>query len=127
MATLNQVTLIGYLGADAESRTLGSGKLVANLRLATNRRVKRGDQWEDETEWHRIVVFGDGQAAFAAKLTKGELVSVVGEIQSRKWTDKEGVERISTEIVARLVLGLGGRRGERAEGGGPGPDDDVPF
>lgn len=129
MSSLNKIQLIGNLGADAEARTTGQGKVVVNLRVATTKRFKRGDDWVDETEWWRVVVFGDGATAFSAKLRKGACVYIEGEGQARKWQDKDGVERTSFEVVARTVLGVGPR--PRDEGTSSVEDtypaDGIPF
>lgn len=106
--SVNKVILVGYLGQDPESRTLKSGTNIANFSLATSSKQKGADgQWKDETEWHRCVCFGN-QADFAAKyLTKGRLVYVEGRIKSGKYTDKNGVERVSYDIICDVVRGLG--------------------
>lgn len=119
MASLNKVILIGHIGQDPEVKNLPSGSQVANFSLATSERRKDGDQ----TTWHRIVAF-DKSAEFASRyLHKGSLVYVEGRIQVRDWTDKEGVKRTSTEIVAYQVTGLS--RPEPAEERAP--DKDIPF
>lgn len=133
--TVNKSILIGNLGADPEIRQANSGTSVGNLRIATSERVKRGEEWVEETEWHRVTVFGRTAENCAKFLSKGRKVYVEGRIQTRKWTDKEGQDRYTTEIIARDVRFLGGQSeggGQRAPysgggGGAPAKDDDIPF
>ena len=148
---VNKVILVGNLGQDPQSRAMPSGKAVVNLRIATT------DQWRDKqtgenkenTEWHTVVMF-DRLAEIAAEyLRKGSQVYIEGKLRTRKWQDKEGNDRYSTEIVANEMQMLGGRGGggagggsERepaqrspgsAQGGAPAGggrdefDDDIPF
>lgn len=151
---INKVILVGNLGQDPQSRAMPSGKAVVNLRIATT------DQWRDKqtgenrenTEWHNVVMF-DRLAEIAAEyLRKGSQVYVEGRLRTRKWTDKEGQDRYTTEIVANDMQMLGSRGGasggasgggsgggnyerETPRGGGEGGassskddfDDDIPF
>lgn len=143
LRTLNEVRILGHLGKDAETRYTGSGTPVTNFSLATERRVKRGDQWESETDWHNVVLWnGDKVAEY---LTKGKAVLVCGRLQTRSWDDKDGNKRYSTEVVcdAGGVILCGSSSGDISSGGhskpsGPGlrgakpsgkavADEDVPF
>ncbi|HEY7739065.1 MAG TPA: single-stranded DNA-binding protein [Steroidobacteraceae bacterium] len=110
---VNKVILIGHLGQDPQQRAMPSGKAVVNLRLATT------DQWRDKqtgenkeaTEWHNVVMF-DRLAEIAAEyLRKGSQIYVEGRIRTRKWQDKEGQDRYTTEIVAERMQMLGARAG----------------
>lgn len=103
MASLNKVILIGNLGADPEVRFTGSGKAVANLRIATTEKWTGGEN----TEWHRVVVFGTQAETCKEYLSKGRQVYVEGRIQTRQWDDKDGNKRYTTEIVAQRILFLG--------------------
>jgi single-strand DNA-binding protein len=76
---------------------------VCNLSVATNERVKQGEEWVDHTEWHRVVVFGKQAESCAKYLAKGSKVAVRGKVRSRKWTDAQNIERTSTEILADNV------------------------
>jgi single-strand DNA-binding protein len=113
MASINKVILIGNLGRDPETRYTPSGSAVCNIRLATTRTWKdktTGDKVE-ETEWHTVVFF-DRLAEIAAEyLKKGRSVYVEGRLKTRKWQDKEGHDRYSTEIVGEEMKMLGGREG----------------
>ncbi|MBX3702425.1 MAG: single-stranded DNA-binding protein [Steroidobacteraceae bacterium] len=113
---VNKVILIGHLGQDPQQRAMPSGKAVVNLRLATT------DQWRDKqtgenkeaTEWHNVVMF-DRLAEIAAEyLRKGSQIYVEGRIRTRKWQDKEGQDRYTTEIIANEMQMLGGRGGGQA-------------
>jgi single-strand DNA-binding protein len=148
---VNKVILIGHLGQDPQQRAMPSGKAVVNLRLATT------DQWRDKqtgenkeaTEWHNVVMF-DRLAEIAAEyLRKGSQIYVEGRIRTRKWQDKEGQDRYTTEIVCNEMQMLGGRgggaqaasapvdrvadrapeKGTRGEAAGVAEsfDDDIPF
>ena len=152
MASVNKVILIGNLGADPETRYLPSGDAVANIRIATT------DVWKDKsgekqehTEWHRIAFFGKLAEIAGEYLKKGSPVYIEGRIRTRKWQDKEGQDRYSTEIVADRMQLLGSRGGgtesgarepkpAAAESGGAAKpaakksgasfddmDDDIPF
>jgi single-strand DNA-binding protein len=115
---VNKVILIGNVGQDPETRAMPSGRSVVNLRLATSEswRDKQTGEQKEQTEWHTVVMF-DRLAEIAAEyLRKGSQVYIEGRIRTRKWQDKEGKERYSTEIVANEMQMLGGR-GDRAAGG----------
>lgn len=105
--SVNKVILVGNLGQDPETRTAKSGSVIANLSVATNERVKSGEDWTDHTEWHRVVVFGKTAENVARFLKKGRQIYVEGKLRTRKWQDKEGQDRYSTEIVADTVHFLG--------------------
>jgi len=118
---VNKVILIGNLGQDPEMRSTASGTAVANLRLATaDRRKDRDGNWTDHTEWHTIVAFGRTAENVAQYCRKGKQLFVEGRLQTRKWQDRDGRDRYSTEIVADNVRFLGGR-GESAGYGAPSP------
>lgn len=103
MSGLNKVMLIGRLGRDPEIRYSSNNTPICNFSIATSERVKKGDNFEEKTEWHRIVVFGN-QAENASKfLKKGSLVFVDGRIQSRTYQDKDGNERTVFEIIANSL------------------------
>ena len=110
MASVNKVILIGNLGADPETRYLPSGDAVTNIRIATteNWKDKTGEK-QEHTEWHRVAFFGKLAEIAGEYLKKGSPVYVEGRIRTRKWQDKEGQERYSTEIVADRMQLLGGR------------------
>jgi single-strand DNA-binding protein len=113
---LNKVLLIGNLGADPELRHTSAGQAVAELRVATGRKWKAADGTQrDETEWHRVVVWGEQAEHCAKYLAKGRQVYVEGRLQTRKWQDKQGAERWTTEVVAQVVQFLGGREGGAGE------------
>jgi len=123
MASINKVILIGNLGRDPEVRYTPSGAAVCNVTVATSRSWKdktSGDKVE-ETEWHRVV-FYDRLAEIAGEyLKKGRSIYVEGRLKTRKWQDKDGVEKYTTEIVAEEMKMLGGREGMGGgadEGGG---------
>jgi single-strand DNA-binding protein len=118
MASVNKVILIGNLGADPETRYLPSGDAVTNIRIATteNWKDKSGDK-QEHTEWHRISFFGRLAEIAGEYLKKGSPVYIEGRIRTRKWQDKEGQDKYSTEIVADRMQLLGGRGGG-GEGGG---------
>ncbi|HEY5789438.1 MAG TPA: single-stranded DNA-binding protein [Gammaproteobacteria bacterium] len=156
---VNKVILIGNLGADPEVRYTTSGGAVCNARLATSEswKDKQTGEQREQTEWHRVVFFGRLGEIAGEYLKKGSKVYVEGSIRTRKWQDKEGQDRYSTEIVANEMQmldsrgggggggdsfggddfggggGGGGRRGGGGGGGGQredfgdGPDDDIPF
>ena len=112
MASVNKVILIGNLGADPETRFLPSGDAVANIRIATtdNWKDKSGDK-QEHTEWHRVSFFGTLAEIAGEYLKKGSPVYIEGRIRTRKWQDKEGQDRYSTEIVADRMQLLGSRGG----------------
>lgn len=113
---INKAILVGNLGRDPELRMTSSQTAVCNLNLATaERRRDASGTWNDHTEWHRIVAFGKTAENCAQYLKKGRQVYVEGRLQTRKWTDKSGVEKYSTEIVADTIQFLGSGRG--GEGG----------
>lgn len=115
---INKVILIGNLGADPDVRYTASGAAVSNINIATTEswRDKGSGEQQEKTEWHRVVFFGRLAEIVAEYLRKGSQVYVEGRLQTRKWQDKEGNDRYTTEIVANEMQMLGGR------GGGGGPD-----
>ena len=122
VASLNRSELIGNLGADPETRGA-----VVRMRIATNERVKgEGDTWKDHTEWHNVVAFGKLGETCARYLKKGAKVYVEGKMRTSRYTDKDGVERYSTEIRADNVLFLDSRREAEAEDPAE-PGDGIPF
>jgi single-strand DNA-binding protein len=159
MAGVNKVILVGNLGADPEVRQLPSGEPVVNLRLATSEswRDKNSGERKEKTEWHKIVIFNENLAKVAEKyLHKGSKIYIEGALQTRKWTNKDGQDQYSTEVVLQKFRGelqmldaRGGDNGAAFEGasaggggrravggggrGGPAqdfsadPDDEIPF
>ena len=124
MASVNKVILIGNLGRDPEVRYAPSGSAICNVAIATSRnwKDKTSGERQEETEWHRVV-FYDRLAEIAGEyLKKGRPVYVEGRLKTRKWTDKDGVEKYTTEIVADQMQLLGSREGMGGgdEGGGGG-------
>jgi single-strand DNA-binding protein len=121
MASINKVILIGNLGRDPEVRYTPNGAAICNITIATSRNWKDKNSGEkmEETEWHRVV-FYDRLAEIAGEyLKKGRSVYVEGRLKTRKWQDKDGVEKYTTEIIADNMQLLGGRDG----GGGAGGDE----
>ena len=122
MASVNKVILIGNLGKDPEVRYMPSGSAICTVTIATSRqwKDKTSGERQEETEWHRVTFF-DRMAEIAGEyLKKGRPVYVEGRLKTRKYTDKDGVEKYSTEIVATDMQLLGGR-----EGGGSGSGDEM--
>ena len=114
---LNRVELIGNLGQDPEMRSGRSGTAIANLRIATTHRAKTPEgNWEDKTEWHTVVCFGNLADNVEKYLSKGRQVFIEGRLQTRKWEDKSGNTRYSTEVVANDIKFLGSR--DRDQDGG---------
>jgi single-strand DNA-binding protein len=117
MASVNKVIIVGNLGRDPEVRTFPEGGSICNVSVATTRRWKARDsnEMQEETEWHRVV-FRDRLAEIAGEyLRKGRSVYVEGRLKTRKWTDKEGKENYTTEIVADQMQLLGSREGSGDE------------
>lgn len=140
MSDLNRVMLIGRLGADPEQRYMPNGKAVVNIRVATSETWKDRNSGEiqERTEWHSIVAFDKLAEIIAEYLRKGSQVFIEGKLQTRKWQDKEGKDRYTTEIIAQKMQMLGGKpqgerapRQESAPASEPAPagefDDDIPF
>jgi single-strand DNA-binding protein len=128
--SVNKVILVGNLGKDPEIRTLNNGEKVANLSLATSEqwRDKATGERKEKTEWHRVVIFNDNIVKVAENyLKKGSTVYVEGSLQTRKWTDQQGVEKYSTEVVIQRFNGqltmLGGRDGGGSSAPRGGDDD----
>lgn len=119
---INKVLLIGNLGADPEARTAQTGTTVTKLRIATTERTKdRDGNWGDHTEWHRVTCFGRTAENAARFLRKGRQVFIEGRLRTSKYTDRDGVERWSTEIIADNLRFLGRRdEGGYSEGGSQG-------
>lgn len=147
MASVNKVIVVGNLGRDPETKYMPNGEAVTNIAVATTESWKDKNTGEKKelTEWHRITFYRKLAEIAGQYLKKGSQVYVEGRLQTRKWTDKEGVERYTTEIVADTMQMLGGRQdggsaapASRGGTGGqttsqrPAPsssdmDDDIPF
>jgi single-strand DNA-binding protein len=128
--SVNKVILVGNLGRDPEVRHTQDGKSIVNLSLATSEswRDKSTGERKEKTEWHRVVIFNEALAKVAEQyLKKGSTVYIEGQLQTRKYTDKDGVEKYSTEVVLQNYRGeltmLGGRAGGESAGGFGGGDD----
>ena len=119
MASLNKVMLIGNLGQEPEIRYTQGGNSVCNFRIATTERWKDRDtgDMKERTEWHRIIVWGKQAEMCGEYLAKGRAVHVEGKLQTRKWEDKDGNERWTTEVVADRVTFLGGSAEPERTGG----------
>src|ERR1700743_934808 len=119
--SVNKVILVGNLGKDPETRRLQSGDPVVNLSIATSEtwRDKSSGERKEKTEWHRVVIFNKNLAEVAEKyLRKGSKVYVEGALQTRKWTDKDGIDKYSTEIVLQNFRGELTMLDTKGEGGG---------
>ena len=145
MRGVNKVILVGHLGQDPDVRAMPSGSSVANLSLATNEqwRDKNTGEQQERTEWHRLALFGRLAEIAGQYLRKGAQVYVEGRLRTRKWQDRDGHDRYSTEIVVNEMQMLGGRGGASqagpdrpsapAESREPASradmpfDDDIPF
>src|ERR1700693_5238744 len=121
---INKVILIGHLGADPETRAMPSGMSVANLRLATTEswKDKQSGEQQERTEWHNVALFGRLGEIAAEYLRKGSQVYVEGKLRTRKWQDKQGNDRFTTEIIADNMQMLGGRAGGGAGGASGGAE-----
>ncbi len=139
---LNQAQIIGHLGRDPETRYLPSGDAVSSFSIATTEKWKdkQSGEQKEATEWHRISAFGKLAEIIEKYVRKGSLVYVAGKITTRKWTDKDGIERYSTEIKADTLKMLGGRQDGASppspsgkapaaapQAGDYFTDDDIPF
>lgn len=119
--SVNKVILIGNLGRDPEMRNLSDGSPVVNLSLATSERWtdRTSGERRERTEWHRVVIFDDRLCDVAQKfLRKGSKIYVEGQLQTRKWTDQQGIEKYSTEVVLRRFNSVLTMLDSRGEGGG---------
>lgn len=141
MASVNKVILVGNLGADPLIRYMADGTATASINLATTDNWKAKDTGEKKshTEWHRIVSFGRQAEIIGEYLSKGSQIYVEGRLRTRKWTDKDNIERYTTEVVAEKIQMLSSKQGNSANGnqsksdqaGSAGGfdqmDDDIPF
>jgi single-strand DNA-binding protein len=119
MASVNKVIIVGNLGRDPEIRYMPSGDAIANIAVATSYKSKdknTGEQ-KEQTEWHRISFFGRLAEIVGQYLKKGSSVYVEGRLQTRKYTDKDGVEKYATDIIAETMQMLGGRQGMGGDSG----------
>jgi single-strand DNA-binding protein len=125
---INKVILIGHLGADPETRAMPSGMTVANMRLATTEswKDKQSGEQQERTEWHNVALFGRLGEIAAEYLRKGSQVYIEGRLRTRKWQDKEGRDRYTTEIVANEMQMLGGRGGAGGATGAGGSSEPAP-
>jgi single-strand DNA-binding protein len=121
---VNKVILVGNLGADPETRSMPSGMTVTNIRIATSEswKDKASGAQQERTEWHSIALFGRLGEIAAEYLRKGSQVFVEGKLRTRKWQDKQGNDRFTTEIIADNMQMLGGRAGGAGAAAGGGAD-----
>lgn len=142
MSSLNRAEIIGNVGKDPEVRYTTAGEAIANLTIATSSKWKdkQTGELKEQTEWHRVVLYKRLAEIASEYVTKGSKVYVDGQLVTRKWTDKDGIERYTTEIRGNNLILLGGRTGEgRQQEGRAAPkaapagsgfddmDDDIPF
>ncbi|HUN74289.1 MAG TPA: single-stranded DNA-binding protein [Steroidobacteraceae bacterium] len=122
---VNKVILVGNLGADPETRAMPSGMTVCNLRIATTESWKdrQSGEQQERTEWHRVALFGRLGEVAGEYLHKGSQVYIEGSLRTRKWQDKQGAERYTTEIIASDMQMLGGRGGGGMAAAGAGAPD----
>jgi len=122
MASVNKVILIGNLGRDPETRYMPEGGAITNISIATTDKWKdKSGEMQEKTEWHRIAFFGKLAEIAGEYLKKGSQVYVEGRLQTRKWQDKDGQDKYTTEVVANVMQMLGSRQGMGGgdrEGGG---------
>jgi single-strand DNA-binding protein len=121
MAGVNRVIIIGNLGRDPEVRYSQGGMALCKLSVAVTEKVKKGDGWEDATEWFRVALFGKMAENAGQYLVKGRQVYVEGRLKTDKYKDKDGVEKSSVEVIASTLQFLGAK-----EGGGPGRAPSTP-
>ena len=136
--SVNKIVLVGHLGADPESRFTPSGVAVSTFNMATNESWKNKEgEYEDRTEWHRIVLYGKAAETASEYMKKGQLAYVEGRIRTRSWEDKDGMTRYTTEVLGDRFTMLGRKSENKSTaapaeagagaGGGDGDDDDLPF
>jgi single-strand DNA-binding protein len=114
MSGINKVLIVGHLGRDPETRYTSNGDAVTNFSVATSEQWKNKDgEKQERTEWHNIVCFGRSAEIAGEYLKKGSLAGIDGKLQTRKWQDKEGNDRYTTEIVCERLTLLGGGGGDR--------------
>ena len=124
MASVNKVILVGNLGRDPETRYMPDGGAITNISIATTSTWKdKSGEKQEATEWHRISFFGKLAEIAGEYLKKGSQVYVEGRLRTRKWQDKDGVEKTTTEVIADEMKMLGARQGMGGEGGGGGGGD----
>jgi single-strand DNA-binding protein len=132
---INKVILIGNLGADPETRAMPSGMTVANINVATseNWKDKQSGEQKERTEWHKVAMFGRLGEIAGEYLKKGSKVYIEGSLRTRKWQDKQGNDRYTTEIIANEMQmldsrggGMGGGGGDYGGGGGRGRQQNSP-
>ena len=126
MASVNKVIIVGNLGRDPETRYMPNGEAVTNVAVATTEswKDKSSGEKKELTEWHRITFYRKLAEIAGQYLKKGSQVYVEGRLQTRKWTDKDGVERYTTEIIADSMQMLGSRQGMGGGSGSASMDDD---
>lgn len=136
MASVNKVILVGRLGKDIDLRQTGAGSSIANLSLATDRRYKDAQgNAQTETEWHSVVFFGKTAEIASQYLHKGSSVYIEGRLHTRKYTDKQGIERYATDIIGETLQFLDSKkstgesnvRSTNLRKPAPANDEDVPF
>jgi single-strand DNA-binding protein len=141
--TFNKLVGIFRLGKDPEIKYSAAGLAVANFSGASDHSFKKGDEWEKETEWTRMVAFGKTAERIGEQLKKGSLIYVEGRLKTNKWEDKDGVTRYNTDVIVNVInfldgyvkkdyQGMGQQSGPAQQSGppaqsGPSNDDDIPF
>lgn len=125
---INKVILVGNLGKDPEVRRLESGAVVAKFSIATNENYmdKKTNEWQTITEWHNVIAWRNLAESAERNLKKGKLAYIEGKLTTRKWTDKEGHDRYTTEVVANTIRLLERREASGMGGNGPGMPTEEP-
>ena len=127
MANLNKILLIGHVGKDGELKYTPNGNAQVKFSLATNHNTKKGDQWESETTWHNVILWGDSAERLAPHILKGKSAYVEGRIQTRSWDGNDGQKHYMTEVIANTVQLLDKRGEEKDERVAQQYADDLPF
>ena len=129
---MNTVILLGRLGKDPEISYTQSSTAIANLSIATTEKRKKGNEWEDVTEWHKVIFFGSQADAIGKYLSKGNRILITGRLQTNDWTDKEGKKHYQTEIIGNSFEFIDSKNdGKKTEKTEPKPQEqggqDLPF
>lgn len=128
MANLNKVMLIGNVGKDAELKYMASGAAQATFSVAVNsNRKNKAGEWESETEWFSVVLWGDTAERLAQHISKGKAIYVEGRLQTRSWDDDKGTKHYRTEVIGQAVQLLDRKANDEQRGGYERDVDDLPF
>jgi single-strand DNA-binding protein len=129
MPNFEQTIITGHAGSDAEFKTLQSGQSLCSVSVAVTRKWQSNDEWQESTNWYKVTMWGKGAEDAAKSINKGDVVTAIGRVEAKAWTDSNGNARASLELTAHKLFGIQQQRKPKSDSGSYAPNnqDDIPW